>query len=71
MKSFKAGTYINQGHYKSFHPNPINKEWIVDDMQLLNLLSRADHSLGRLDMYSQYVNIDLFIRMHITKEATQ
>jgi Fic family protein len=71
MKSFNAGTYINQGHYKSFQPNPVNKEWVVDDMQLLNLLSRADHSLGRLDMYSQYVNIDLFIRMHIAKEATQ
>ncbi len=71
MKTFKAGTFINQGHYKSFQPNPIRKDWIVDDMQLLNLLSRADHSLGRLDMYSQYVNIDLFIRMHIAKEATQ
>lgn len=71
MKTFKAGTHISQGHYKSYQPNPINKEWMIDDMQLLNLLSRADHSLGRLDMYSQYVNIDLFIRMHIVKEATQ
>jgi Fic family protein len=40
-------------------------------MQLLNLLSKADRSLGRLDMYSEYVNIELFIRMHIAKEATQ
>ena len=37
----------------------------------MNLLSQADRHLGRLDMYSQYVNIDLFIQMHIAKEATQ
>lgn len=71
MKSFKAGITVSQGHYKSFQPNPINREWQVDDMQLLNLLSKADRSLGRLDMYSEYVNIELFIRMHIAKEATQ
>jgi Fic family protein len=40
-------------------------------MQVMNLLSQADRHLGRLDMYSQYVNIDLFIQMHIAKEATQ
>jgi Fic family protein len=71
MKSYKAGVTVSQGHYKSFHPNPINRQWLVDDMQLLNLLSKADRSLGRLDMYSEYVNIELFIRMHIAKEATQ
>lgn len=71
MKSFKAGVYVNQGYYKSFQPHPINREWQVDDMKLLNLLSTADRSLGRLDMYSQYVDIGLFIRMHIAREATQ
>ena len=40
-------------------------------MQVMNLLSQADRHLGRLDMYSQYVNIDLFIQMHFAKEATQ
>ena len=71
MMSYKAGVTVRQGHYKSFQPNPINRQWLVDDMQLLNLLSKADRSLGRLDMYSEYVNIELFIRMHIAKEATQ
>ncbi|WP_209403524.1 Fic family protein [Pseudozobellia sp. WGM2] len=71
MKSFKAGKIINQGYYKSFQPNPISKEWQVDDMEVLALLSKADRHLGRLDMYSEYVNIDLFISMHIAKEATQ
>src|SRR5680860_1331265 len=71
MKSFKAGKPISQGYYKSFQPNPINKHWQVDDMEVLSLLSKADRHLGRLDMYSEYVNIDLFISMHIAKEATQ
>lgn len=71
MKDFKAGNYINQGYYKSFQPNPINKNWQIEDMQILHLLSKADRQIGRLDMYSEYVNIDLFISMHIAKEATQ
>jgi Fic family protein len=65
------GKKINQGYYKSFQPNPINKNWTLDDMSVLNLLSKADRQLGRLDTFSQYVNIDLFISMHIVKEATQ
>ncbi len=72
MRSFKAGTYINQGTFKSFQPDKINKQWIIENMELLNLLSQADRQLGRLDMYSEYIpNIDLFIRMHILKEATK
>jgi Fic family protein len=71
MKMFKSGKYVNQGYHKSFVPNPINREWNLDSMEVISLLSEADRHLGRLDMYSEYVNIDLFIRMHITKEATQ
>lgn len=72
MKTFKAGNRINQGTFKSFQPNKINQEWKIEDMEVLNLLSQADRQLGRLDMYSEYIpNIDLFISMHILKEATQ
>ena len=72
MKTFKAGNRINQGTYKSFQPNKINQEWKIENMEVLNLLSQADRQLGRLDMYSEYIpNIDLFISMHILKEATQ
>ena len=72
MESFKAGVYINQGTYKSFQPNPIFRSWELKDMQLINLLTQADRALGKLDMYSYYIpNIELFIKMHITKEATQ
>ena len=72
MKKFKAGKYINQGHYKSFQPEFINRTWRMEDMELLTLLSKADRHLGRLDMYSEYVpSVDLFISMHVIKEATQ
>ncbi len=49
MKNFKAGTYVNQGYYKSFQPNPINREWQIEDMELVSLLSKADRQLGRLE----------------------
>jgi len=72
MKQFKSGQYINQGYYKSFQPTFINRQWTVDSMEVLQLLSQADRELGRLDMYSNYIpNIDLFIGMHVLKEATQ
>jgi len=72
MKNFKSGRYINQGTYKSFQPEKINKQWVLDNMELVSLLSQADRQLGRLDMYSEYIpNIDLFISMHIAKEATK
>lgn len=71
MKDFISGKYVSQGYYKSFNPNLVNRNWQINDMSVLQLLSKADRFLGRLDMYSEYVNIDLFIRMHIAKEATQ
>ena len=72
MKNFKSGRYVQQGNYKSFQPDPINRVWVLDNMELIQLLGQADRELGRLDMYSNYIpNLDLFIRMHVLKEATQ
>jgi Fic family protein len=72
MKNFQSGRYIQQGYYKSFQPNAIDRVWSLDNMELIQLLGRADRELGRLDMYSEYIpNIDLFISMHVLKEATQ
>lgn len=71
MEKFISGIHLNQGYYKSFQPNTINRDWEITSMDIISLLSKADRQLGRLDMYSEYVNIDLFIRMHIAKEATQ
>ncbi len=72
MKDFEAGKYISQGSYKSFQPNPINRKWEINNMEIMSLLSKADRMLGRLDMYSEHIpNIDLFISMHMLKEATK
>jgi Fic family protein len=71
MKQYQSGKYISQGYYKSFQPALINRQLHVDNMEVLQLLSQADRELGRLDMYSKYIpNIDLFISMHVLKEAT-
>lgn len=37
MKNFKSGTYINQGYYRSFQPNFINKSWEISDMEVVTL----------------------------------
>ena len=72
MENFKSGAIISQGYYKSFQPELINKEWLLNDMEIQSLLSKADRQLGRLDMYSEHIpDIDLFISMHVLKEATQ
>jgi len=71
MKQFKSGKYISQGYYKSFQPSLINRQWEFADVELLSLLSQADQEIGRLDMFSNYIpNVDLFISMHVAKEAT-
>lgn len=72
MKGFKAGKFVSQGTFKSFIPEEINRTWSLDDMEVIGLLSQADRQLGRLDMYSEHTpNIDLFISMHVLKEATK
>ena len=72
MKRFQAGRLVQQARCKSFQPNPINRAWQLDNMELIQLLGQADRELGRLDMHSEYIpDIDLFVRMHVFKEATQ
>jgi Fic family protein len=71
MKIFNSGTYISQGYYKSFQPNKINRNWTIEDVEIITLLGKADRLIGKLDMYSEYIpNIDLYIQMHVVKEAT-
>jgi Fic family protein len=72
MNSYKSGTWIKRDGYRSFEPSLINRPWRIDEPRVLEALSRADRQLGRLDMFSEYVpNLDLFVQMHVTKEATQ
>lgn len=71
IKDFKAGKFIKQYKYKSFLPEPINKEWIISDPKINSLLEEANLKLGQLNAFSAIVpDVDLFIKMHVVKEAT-
>ena len=68
---FQAGAYEQQYEYRSFLPTAINHEWNVSDPQIATLLEDANRLLGELNAFSQLIpDVDFFIRMHITKEAT-
>lgn len=71
IRDFKAGKWVQRLEYKSFSPNPITLQWILSDPELQQLLDEANRQLGRLDAFSELVpDVDFFIKMHITKEAT-
>ena len=71
IEDFKAGKYIDQYQYKSFLPEKINHEWIIASPEINSLLSDANRLIGELNAFSQLTpDVDYFIKMHITKEAT-
>lgn len=70
FEEFKSGEWIQQYHYKSFSPVEINREWSWEDPIINTLLERASRALAELDAFTLIVpDVDLFIQMHITKEA--
>jgi len=72
IDDFISGEYKQQYEYKSFSPTTINRAWEVSDSEVQTLLSDADRALGELNAFSQLIpDVDFFIAMHITKEATQ
>lgn len=72
IEDFEAGQYQQEYKYKSFIPNKINNEWVWSDAKINSLLSEANLNLGNLNAFSLYVpDVDVFIRMHLVKEATQ
>jgi len=71
FKDYQAGTYVKNEEYKSFSPAPINHEWTWSDPRINTALEEANTALGELNAFSRIVpNVELFIRMHIVKEAT-
>ena len=71
LEDFKAGKYIDQFQYKSFLPEKIDHEWIIASPEINSLLSEANRLIGELNAFSQLIpDVDYFIKMHITKEAT-
>ncbi len=72
FEAFKNGKYLQQRDHKTFSPAKINHQWIWDDVKINTLLADANRNLGSLDTFSQQVlDIDIFIEMHIAKEATK
>jgi Fic family protein len=71
LEQYKAGTFTRQYQYKSFTPAKINREWTWSDARVNSLLAQANLKLGELNAFSSHVpDIDIFIRMHVIKEAT-
>jgi len=75
MKEFIAGKYRTNFYkkeyeYKSFSPNPINRQFEWKDERTFDLLIKSERQLARLNAYSTLIpDIDFFILMHVRKEA--
>jgi Fic family protein len=67
-----AGAFVRQpAGYTAFIPRPLPPDPPVQiDAELLDLLSRADRALGRLDGSTEVLpNPDLFVAMFVRQEA--
>lgn len=70
FETFKAGRWQARYQYKSFEPVPVNLAWTWEDPTINALLEQATRALGELNAFSLIVpDIDLFIEMHVVKEA--
>jgi Fic family protein len=71
IEKFNAGKPIKHlTGYTYFLPNGINEEWTWQDATINKLIETAAIKLGELNSYATLVpNIDLFIQLHVTKEA--
>ena len=70
IETFKAGRLEKGLSYRYFVPELINRQWEWKAPQLSTLLEKASISLGELNSFARLVpNIDLFIQLHVTKEA--
>lgn len=68
---YNSGLYKQQYKYKSFYPSFVNKQFVWEDPKINVLLENARGALGELNAFSKLIpDIDFFITMHITKEAT-
>lgn len=70
FENFISGEWQQQYQYKSFAPTKVNREWHWEDPVINTLLEKASRALAELDAFTLIVpDVDLFIQMHITKEA--
>lgn len=70
IEKYVAGHIEKGTGYKYFVPSFINSQWSWSDPSLNTLLEKASIKLGELNSFARLVpNIDLFIQLHVTKEA--
>ncbi|MCJ8498763.1 Fic family protein [Chryseobacterium salipaludis] len=71
LEKYIAGKKLKHSTgYTFFLPSEINDAWIWEDQSVNKLLEKAAIKLGELNSFSKLVpNIDLFIQLHVTKEA--
>jgi len=51
---------------------PVDHQWVLDDPELVMLLSESTLRLGELNAFSQLIpDVDFFIKMHVLKEGTK
>jgi Fic family protein len=71
LSDFDPGRREQLTGYAAFIPAPVNHGWTWDDGRISTLLEEATRALVELDVFSRSVpDIDLFIRLHVVKEAT-
>lgn len=70
LEKYQSGHYEKAYGYKYFVPTSINEEWVWKTPAINKLLEKAAVKLGELNSFARLVpNIDLFIQLHVTKEA--
>jgi Fic family protein len=71
LETYQSGQFEkHHTGYTYFRPSFINDQWTWEDPTLNLLLEKASIKLGELNSFSRLVpNINLFIQLHVTKEA--
>lgn len=71
LEKYKSGhREKGMGEYSYFVPTEINDQWHWNNPEINSLLEKAAVKLGELNSFARLVpNIDLFIQLHVTKEA--
>lgn len=70
LEKYNAGHFEKALGYKYFVPSFINAEWNWKAPVLNRMIEKAALKLGELNAFARLVpNIDLFIQLHVTKEA--
>lgn len=71
LENYKSGHFQKSPTgYEYFVPTKINDIWIWEDSSINLLLEKAAIKLGELNSFPKLVpNIDLFIQLHVLKEA--